>query len=684
MLIVNLCSFYLLYMNFIINTNSLPFSHLTLRKNHYTLGNKKNTLTKMNYNNLDISRDLQYIKQYKWLFEHDEYSAVIKNIQTNGIQKIYIDNNFNQIVTVDNIPDSYLLPVSSHYHIADSNALLMPNIIDKATENHISLNFVDFTPDSFLFVQNIFKQLGEFSNFIFPLFIGYIIVSAIIGALFQRPNGPGSGPGSGMNINMNRGRGNPFSILMPNDKELFSKPNVSLASWAGSPEIIEECKEIISYLENKEQYSLIGAEMPKGILLEGPPGTGKTLLAKAIATETNSSFFSISASEFIEVFVGVGASRVRDLFNSARQQNPSIIFIDEIDAIGRQRGAGINMGNDEREQTLNQLLYEMDGFNTNENIVVIAATNRKDVLDEALLRPGRFDRILRVPLPDKSSREKILGYYLENKKLEKPFNVSSIAEFTDGFSGAQLKNLINEAAILSVRNNYTLIQEKYVYDSFEKLIVGLIKTNATVSPNTKTRVSIHESGHTLLALLFKDYFIFQKVSIQPTYNGAGGYTIFSETPEIKEGGLYTKDILKKRLIIAMGGKAAESIFYGNEFVSLGAIQDLKQANGIAKKMIGNFGMGDKLEVFFNEDIDDGANPFLGKSMAFGEKYSEYTKSIMDKESLDLVKEAYEHAKEYLTLNWNNVLLLSEMLKNNTILYNNDVSQIDENIIYVNN
>lgn len=633
--------------------------------------NAKITKIKMSYNNLDISRDIKYIKEHEWLFNHDEYSNVIKNIEAEEIKKIYIDSNLKQIVTVDNIPDSSFLPFSSHYHIADANELLIPNIIDKATENHVSLNFVDFTPDSLLFVQNIFKQLGEFSNFIFPLFIGYIILSAIIGAIFQRPNGPGPGPGSGMNMNMPRG--NPFSILMPNNKEVFSKPNVSLASWAGSPEIIEECREIISYLENKEQYSLLGAEMPKGILLEGPPGTGKTLLAKAIATETNSSFFSISASEFIEVFVGVGASRVRDLFSSARKQNPSIIFIDEIDAIGRQRGAGVNMGNDEREQTLNQLLYEMDGFNTNENLVIIAATNRKDVLDQALLRPGRFDRIVRVPLPDKMSREKILGYYLENKKLEKPFNISSIAEFTDGFSGAQLKNLINEAAILSVRNNFTLIQEKYVYDSFEKLIVGLIRSNATVSQNTKTRVSIHESGHTLLALLFKDYFIFQKVSIQPTYNGAGGYTIFGETPEIKEGGLYTKDLLKKRLIVAMGGKAAESIFYGNEFVSLGAIQDLKQANGIAKKMIGNFGMGDKLEVFFNEDIDDSANPFLGRSMAFGEKYSEYTKSVMDKESLELVKNAYSEAKDLLQKNWEKVLLISDLLKNNTILYEKDLS-----------
>ena len=375
------------------------------------------------------------------------------------------------------------------------------------------------------------------------------------------------------------------------------------------------------------------------------------------------------------MFVGVGDSIVRDLFSSARKNSPSIIFIDEIDAVGRQRGAGVNMGNDEREQTLNQLLYEMDGFNNNENIVVMAATNRKDVLDQALLRPGRFDRIIRVPLPDKNSREKILNLYLENKQLEKMFNISSIAEYTDGYSGAQLKNLINEAAILSIRNNYTEIQERFVYDAFEKLTVGLVKSNANVSPNTKMRVAIHESGHTLLTLLFHEYFIFKKVSIQPTYNGAGGYTIFSEYPEVKEGGLYTKDLLKKRLIVSMGGKAAESIYYGDDFVSLGAIQDLKQANGIAKRMIGNFGMGTKLEVFYNEDIEEGVNPFLGKSMSFGEKYSEYTKSIMDKEALDLVNEAYNEAKDLLRKNWDRVLLITEMLKNQTILNADDLTHL---------
>jgi cell division protease FtsH len=620
------------------------------------------------------SVDLPFIRDYKFYFVKDDYNNIIQNINDNKVDRLFIDTKLNQIVTVDNIPYEAYIPNYSHFHIADVKSVVIPKLIDTATDLKIPIYFQDFSSDPFAFIKNSLGQLGEFINFITPIFFGYLIVSTIISILFQQTMGSQNG-----GVNYNRGNSfNPFSMMKRENVD-FVKPNVSLSSWAGSPEVLEECQEIISYLDKKDAYINIGAEMPKGILLEGPPGTGKTLLAKAIATETNSSFFSISASEFIEMFVGVGASRVRDLFTSARQNSPSIIFIDEIDAVGRQRGAGINMGNDEREQTLNQLLYEMDGFNSNENIVVMAATNRKDVLDQALLRPGRFDRIIRVPLPDKPSREKILTFYLENKKLDKPFNISSIAELTDGYSGAQLKNLINEAAILSIRNDFTEIQEKYVYDAFEKLTVGLINRNVVVSPNTKIRVAIHESGHTILTLLFKEYFIFQKVSIQPTYNGAGGYTIFSEYPEIKEGGLYTKDMLKKRLIVSMGGKAAESIYYGDDFVSLGAVQDLKQANGIAKRMIGNFGMGSKLEVFYNEDIDEAANPFLGKSMSFGEKYSENTKSLMDKETLDLVNEAYSEAKHLLRNNWDRVLYLSDLLKNNTVINSNDLPNILTNI-----
>ena len=624
----------------------------------------KNTNLKA-YNN-DYFQDLNLIHKFKNYFEKENYNLVINDLIEKKVSKIYINTDYKQLVTVDNAPnnDAFLY---SNYHVSDINPIVLPNLVEKASDLHVPLYFVNFTPENIINIQNILSQIFTISGYIIPVFFILSIISS-----FRNINSF-SNP-TQMN-QRNRNSNNPFGImdnLKKNEPE-FIKPNVSLESWAGSPEVIEECKEVISYIENKEKYKLIGADMPKGILLEGPPGTGKTLLAKAISSETNSTFISISGSEFVELFVGMGAARVRELFDNARNNKPCIIFIDEIDAVGRQRGAGINMANDEREQTLNQLLYEMDGFNNNDDIIVMAATNRKDILDQALLRPGRFDRIIRVPLPDKDSREKILSYYLKNKNLEKQFDISSIAELTDGFSGAQLKNLINEAAILSAKNNHNTIQEKYVFDSFEKLIVGLIKTNATVAPATKLRVAIHESGHALLALHFSEYFDFQKASIQPTYNGAGGYTIFSEKSEIKEGGLYTKDMLKKRLVISMGGKAAESIYYGNEYVSIGAIQDLKQANSLAKRMIGNFGMGDRLEVFFNEDVSDDSNPFLGRSLALGDKYSEHTRLIMDRETLDLVKEAYSKAKDILEKNKDKLIEFSELLQNNTIIYSRDIN-----------
>jgi len=611
-------------------------------------------------NSLSYLSESDIIYKYRNLLSKDSYNNIIQNVLDNKIEKIFINNDYKQIITLDNLPkDDILL---NHYHIASINPIVVPNLVEKTSQVHIPIYFTDFDGASIFNSQNIFSifnALGIISNFIIPAFFLISIIS-----FFMNSNNSQNMMRTGMPNNMLNFLGKP--------KDDFKKPNVTLSSWCGSPEVLEECTEVITYIKNKDKFKQIGAEMPRGILLEGPPGTGKTLLAKAIATETNATFISIAASEFVELFVGMGASRVRELFKNARENRPCIIFIDEIDAVGRQRGAGINMANDEREQTLNQLLYEMDGFNNNEDIVIMAATNRKDVLDQALLRPGRFDRIIKVPLPDKYSREKILSYYLQDKNLEKPFDIEMIAELADGFSGAQLKNIINEAAIISARYNYTTIQEKYMFDAFEKSIVGIIKTNATTSPQTKLRVSLHEAGHALLALHFNEYFDFRKVSIQPTYNGAGGYTIFTEKPDIKEGGLYTKDLFKKRLIVMMGGKAAESIYYGNNFVSVGAIQDLNQANSLAKRMIGNFGMGNELEVFYNEDVNDDSNPFLGRSLAMGSKYSQSTKYIMDKESLDLVKDAYQEAKTLLYSNITQLIHFSELLQNNTILYKKDI------------
>jgi cell division protease FtsH len=453
---------------------------------------------------------------------------------------------------------------------------------------------------------------------------------------FSGTGGPGAFFGGGRDIKK--------------DKENMIKANVTLSDWAGSPEVFQECSEVVTYLKNDTNYKAAGAEVPRGILLEGPPGTGKTLLAKAIASECDANFISVASSEFVEVFVGLGAQKVRNLFKQARENIPCVIFIDEIDSIGKQRGTGVNLGNDEREQTLNQLLAEMDGFNNNEGVLILAATNRKDVLDSALLRPGRFDRTIAVPLPDKESRKDIFKVHTQNKEIEKSIEYEFLAELSAGFSGAQIKNLVNEGAILAAREGRTIITQNDLEQSLEKMVVGIVKKNDTRSESTRTRVAIHEAGHALLAALHNEFFDLKKATIQATYNGAGGYTLFNEKQEVAEEGLYTKETFKKRLIVAMGGKAAESLFYGDDFVSLGAVQDLKTANQLAQSMIGNYGMGEELKVFYNENTESGRNPFLGRSLAMGDKYSEKTKEMMDKESLLLVNDAYKEAIKMISIN----------------------------------
>jgi len=597
---------------------------------------------------MDLNKDLEMIHKFKQNFRHEDFNQIISDLNAGKVKEILVNADYKQVVTVDNLPEDYF--TYHHYQLADINPLVLPTLIQKSTDWRVPIYFVNFTPESVVGIQDLASNIISVISYVFPLFL----IASLI-ASFMNVRNVASGRGGGM----------PFDRFLSKDnKNNFNKPNVSLSSWAGSPEVVEECREIISYLENKELYNRVGAVMPRGFLLEGPPGTGKTLLAKAIATETNSTFISKSGSEFVELFVGMGAAKVRELFDEARKNTPAIIFIDEIDAVGKQRTSSAFAANDEREQTLNQILYEMDGFNNNDDIVVMAATNRKDILDKALLRPGRFDRIIRIPPPDKNSREQILNLYLANKEVAKGVDVSAIADLTDGFSGAELKNLINEAAIMTAKNNQTVIQEQYIFDSFEKSIVGLIRRNATTSSFTNQRVAIHEMGHTLLALEFPEYFDFQKVSIKPTYNGAGGYTIFTEKPDIKEDGLYTKDILKKRLIVTLGGKAAESIYYGDDFVSLGAVQDLKQANQLAKKMIGQFGMGNDLEVFYNEGLDE--------LNAGRDLYSDDTKLKMDKESLDLVNDAYHQAKRILRERLDKLIFWTEELKDKLVLYKSDI------------
>jgi cell division protease FtsH len=425
---------------------------------------------------------------------------------------------------------------------------------------------------------------------------------------------------------------------------------------------MEECTEVVSYLKNDTIYKNAGAEIPRGILLEGPPGSGKTLLAKAIASEADANFISVSGSEFVELFVGAGAAKVRNLFRSARANKPCIIFIDEIDAVGKKRGISTMQSNDEREQTLNQLLSEMDGFVDNEGILIIAATNRKDILDPALLRPGRFDRIVNVPLPDRYSRIDIFNVHSKNKRIDPTININLVADLTAGFSGAEIKNLLNEAAIYTARRGMQIIEEADLLNALDKLLIGIVKRNDTRSEESKIRIAVHELGHALLAVRFKEYFDFKKVTIQNTYNGVGGFTVFNEYANITESGLYTKDLFFKRLVVMLGGKAAENIYYGENFVSLGAREDLKQSNMLANQMVSMFGMGDDLEVFFN---DPSIQMRISNDML----------SLIDKESLGLVLDAYEDAKDWLISNRHIMDELIPVLIENRTLYMNDLNTL---------
>ena len=603
------------------------------------------------------NENINAVLKYKNVLEKTDYNDLIYKMNNHEISNLYFTSTLDAAISekLDEEKDGEIITDFSSTSI---NPFITKTLVDKAVENKVSTYFLQ--PPQYSGFELVARNLGGFfEGYILPFFFISFIISLIgnfaeiSGGLPGMPQLPGSKD-------------------IETDKLNMIKANISLASFAGSEEIFEECTEVVSYLKNDTMYKLAGAEIPRGILLEGPPGTGKTLLAKAIASEADANFIAVAASEFVELFVGMGAAKIRGVFKKARENKPCILFIDEIDAVGRQRGTGINMANDEREQTLNQLLAEMDGFADNEGILIMAATNRKDVLDAALLRPGRFDRLINVPLPDRESRKAIFKVHSQNKQLNPSINFDLVAELTSGFSGAQIKNLLNEAAIFTARRNETVIQEFDLINSVDKLIVGLVKRKDTRSEESRYRIAVHETGHALLTMLFKEYFELKKVTMQSTYNGAGGYTLFTELQNITESGLYTKDLLKKRLIIGMGGKAAENIVYGDLHVSVGAVEDLKQTNSLAQRMIGNYGMGNRLETFYNENIDSERTPFLGRSLGSGNKYSENTRDIFDKESMELVTEAYADAIRLL-LEHKDVMdkIIGELMIKNT-LYGKDV------------
>jgi cell division protease FtsH len=382
-------------------------------------------------------------------------------------------------------------------------------------------------------------------------------------------------------------------------------------------------------------------------LLVGPPGTGKTLLAKAVAGEAGVPFFSISGSEFVEMFVGVGASRVRDLFEQAKANAPCIVFIDEIDAVGRQRGAGLGGGNDEREQTLNQLLTEMDGFEGNTGIIIIAATNRPDVLDAALLRPGRFDRQVVVDRPDYAGRLEVLNVHARGKTFAKDVDLQKIARRTPGFTGADLSNLLNEAAILAARRNLTEISMDEVNDAIDRVLAGPEKKDRVMSERRKELVAYHEAGHALVGALMPDYDPVQKISIIPR-GRAGGLTWFTPSEDRLESGLYSRSYLQNQMAVALGGRIAEEIVFGEEEVTTGASNDLQQVARVARQMVTRFGMSDKLgPVALGRQQ---GNMFLGRDIAAERDFSEATAATIDDEVRSLVDEAYHRAKQVLTIN----------------------------------
>lgn len=497
------------------------------------------------------------------------------------------------------------------------------------------------TPDSY-YVYNkgsfaYSEQQVQDWSWVWTLIYGIIIVVFVV--MFFRSLSRGGGSGGVMTFNQSRARQSTGS-------------NVRFTDVAGCDEVKNELREVVEYYHNSDKYKKMGAKLPKGVLLVGPPGTGKTLLAKAVAGEASVPFYSISGSDFVEMYVGVGAGRVRDMFNTAKKNAPCLIFIDEIDAVGRQRGAGLGGGNDEREQTLNQLLVEMDGFEDNSGVIVMAATNRDDVLDPALLRPGRFDRTITVDLPDKAGREAILKVHSRGKPIANDVNFASIAAVTVGFSGADLANVMNEAAILAVRNNESVISSPDITEAIDRRIAGPAK-QTHMEANEKKQVAFHEAGHAIIGLTLPDADKVQSVSIIPR-GRTGGHTLM--TPE-HDHFLYTKNQLIARITGYLGGRCSEEIFFGD--VSTGASDDFQKASRIARSMVTEYGMSPLGLVQYE---DPNQNVFLGRDYNNTQKnFSGQVAYEIDQAERKIIEDCYEKAKEIINSRKDDVTLIAESL-----------------------
>lgn len=469
-----------------------------------------------------------------------------------------------------------------------------------------------------------------FKSYVFPVLVALIAVVLV----FVLMNAQNAGGGSGSKM-MNFGKSR-AKLSVGNGK-------ITLKDVAGLKEEKEELEEIVEFLREPAKFTKVGARIPKGVLLEGPPGTGKTLLAKAIAGEANVPFFSISGSDFVEMFVGVGASRVRDLFAEAKKNSPCIVFIDEIDAVARRRGTGMGGGHDEREQTLNQLLVEMDGFGVNEGIIVLAATNRVDILDPAILRPGRFDRKVSVGTPDVGGREDILAVHAKNKPLSEDVNLKQIAQTTAGFTGADLENLLNEAAINAAKEDRAYLVQEDIKNAFVKVGIGAEKKSRIISDKEKKITAYHEAGHAILFHVLPDVGPVYSVSIIPTGIGAAGYTM--PLPE-KDEMFLTKGRMMEDIMVSLGGRIAEEIIFDD--ITTGASSDIKKATKVARKMVTRFGMSENIGVINYDDDDD--EVFIGRDLAHAKGHSEAVSGEIDKEVKNIIDGCYQKAKQIILEN----------------------------------
>lgn len=477
---------------------------------------------------------------------------------------------------------------------------------------------------------------------VLPYIIGVVLILLLFSMMSSNANGGGGG-GKMMNFGKSRAR-----LTMPDDKVK------TFQDVAGLVEEKEQLEEIVDFLSAPGKYTKLGARIPKGVIMVGPPGTGKTLLAKAVAGEAGVPFFSISGSDFVEMFVGVGASRVRDLFAEAKKNAPCIVFIDEIDAVARCRGSGLGGGHDEREQTLNQMLVEMDGFGINEGIIVMAATNRVDILDPAILRPGRFDRKITVGRPDVRGREEILKVHAKDKPLSDDVNLEDIARTTAGFVGADLENLLNEAAIAAARDNRVFIVEEDIKKSFIKVGIGAEKRSKVISDKDKRITAYHEAGHAILFHLLPDVGPVYTVSIIPTGQGAAGYTM--PLPEKDELHL-TKGKMLQDITVCLGGRIAESIAFDD--VTTGAVQDIKQATEAARDMVTRYGFSEELGMINYDTSDD--EVFIGRDIAHTKTFSEGTAEIIDREVKKIINSCHEKATSILKANQDILDRLAKLL-----------------------